>query len=174
MVAVVVFESMFGCTRAVASAIAEGMTSAGLETVVLPVDEALANDDLVARARLLVVGAPTHMRGLSTPRSRALARARGADAEPGLGVHDWLDALPGLQGRAVAVFDTRSWSRFAGSAGSRIEKLLHRRGAELVAPTQAFGVEGGDGGRATISQSQVELARVWGASVAAHVVGAYA
>jgi len=172
MVAVVVYESLFGCTQSVAAAVADGMRSAGMETVVLPVEEALAHDDVVARARLIVVGAPTHMRGLSTPRSRALARAWGADGESRLGVHEWLDALPGLAGRPVAVFDTRSWSRFAGSAGSRIEKLLHKRGAELVAPTQAFGVDGGDGGRATIADSQLELARAWGASVVAHLVGA--
>ncbi|GEA85038.1 flavodoxin family protein [Cellulomonas gelida] len=163
-----VFESMFGCTRAVAESIAEGMTAAGLPTVVLDVDDVLAHDDVVARARLLVVGAPTHMRGLSTPRSRALARARGGQGD--LGVHEWLDALPGLSGRSTAVFDTRSWSRFAGSAGSRIEKLLRRRGAEIIAPTQAFGIEGGEDGRATIDDAQLQLARAWGGSLAAHLL----
>ncbi len=168
MAGVVVFESMFGCTRAVAESISAGMTAAGLETIALDVNDALAHDVTVSCARLLVVGAPTHMRGLSTPRSRALARARGGEGE--LGIHEWLDALPGLSGRASAVFDTRSWSRFAGSAGSRIEKLLRRRGAEIIAPTQAFGIEGGEDGRATIDASQLALARAWGGSLAAHLL----
>lgn len=169
MAGVVVFESMFGCTRAVAAAISEGMTAAGLETVALDVNDALAQDAVVARARILVVGAPTHMRGLSTPRSRAIARSRGG-GEGELGIHEWLEGLPGLSGRHVAVFDTRSWSRFAGSAGSRIEKLLRRRGADIVAPTQAFGVEGGENGRATIDEAQLALARAWGGSLAAHLL----
>lgn len=168
MSGVVVFESMFGCTRAVAESIAAGMTAAGLETIAIAVDDALAHDAAVGRARVLVVGAPTHMRGLSTPRSRALARARGGEGD--LGIHEWLDALPGLSGRAAAVFDTRSWSRFAGSAGSRIEKLLRKRGAELIAPTQAFEIEGGEDGRATIDESQLTLAHAWGGSLAAHLL----
>jgi len=167
MAGVVVYESMFGCTRAVAEAVAAGMTSGGLPSVALAVDDERAGDDALRRARLLVVGAPTHMRGLSTPASRALARTRGGAGGPGL--HEWLDALPDLAGRPTAVFDTRSWSRFSGSAATRVEKLLLRRGAELVAPAQAFGVEGGEG-RATISPSQLDLARAWGASLAAHVV----
>jgi flavorubredoxin len=165
MAAVVVFESMFGCTRAVAEAVTAGLCDAGLEARALEVAEAAARDDAVLRSELLVVGAPTHMRGLSTPRTRALARARGA--APGeLGVHEWLDALPGLRGRRVAVFDTRGLGRFSGSAGQRIEKLLTKAGAELVAPCQAFAVEQVDEGRALVAPGQLDLARGWGRSLA--------
>lgn len=165
MAAVVVFESMFGCTRSVAEAVAAGLRDAGLETCALEVAEAAARDDAVLRSELLVVGAPTHMRGLSTPRTRALARARGA-APADLGVHEWLDALPGLRGRRVAVFDTRGPGRFSGSAGQRIEKLVAKAGADLVAPCQGFAVEHVDDGRAVVAPGQIDLAKGWGRSLA--------
>lgn len=165
MSAVVVYESMFGCTRAVAEAVATGLREAGLEACALAVVDAAARDDTVLRSELLVVGAPTHMRGLSTPRSRALARARGA-APGDLGVHEWLDALPGLRGRRVAVFDTRGPGRFAGSAGQRIEKLVARAGADLVAPCQGFAVEQLGDGRALVAPGQLDLAQGWGRSLA--------
>ncbi|MBT0995344.1 flavodoxin domain-containing protein [Cellulomonas sp. DKR-3] len=165
MSAVVVFESMFGCTRAVAEAVAAGLRDGGLEAAALDVAEAAARDDTVLRSELLVIGAPTHMRGLSTPRSRALARARGA--QPGdLGVHEWFDALPGLRGRRLAVFDTRGPGRFSGSAGLRIEKLAAKAGADLVAPCQGFAVEQLDDGRALVAPGQLDLARGWGRSLA--------
>jgi len=90
MDAIVVYESVFGNTRAVAEAIAEGLGSAP----VLSVHEAAKRSGSVD---LLVVGGPTHMHGLSTTRSRRLA-AEGAHEdgaghvepsatdEPGLGV----------------------------------------------------------------------------------------
>ena len=64
MKTLVVYESMFGNTRAVAEAIAEGLGSAEVvevsaAPVVLPVD-----------LELLVVGGPTHVHGMSRRRTR--------------------------------------------------------------------------------------------------------
>jgi flavodoxin len=66
----VVYESMYGNTHVVASDIADGLRAAH-EVTLVPVAGATA--DLVAEADLLVVGAPTHMRGLSTGSSRQAA-----------------------------------------------------------------------------------------------------
>jgi flavorubredoxin len=72
----VVYESMFGNTHEVAEAIAAGVRDANptARVAVLPVAEAEA--DAVARAGLLIVGGPTHMRGM-TSTGTSLPRPRG-------------------------------------------------------------------------------------------------
>jgi hypothetical protein len=64
---VVAYESMYGNTRAVAEAIADGLKPLGKVQVVSVHNggEAVADD-----ADLLVVGGPTHMHGISTSMSR--------------------------------------------------------------------------------------------------------
>ena len=68
MRAVVVYESMYGNTRAVAEAIGEGMRTIH-DVVVVPVGK--AGPDVLDGAQILVVGGPTHVHGMSRPRSRA-------------------------------------------------------------------------------------------------------
>ena len=70
MRAVVVYESIYGNTRAVAEAIAAGLAEHA-DVVVFPVAEADAQ--ALAGARLLVVGGPTHMHGLPTSFSRRMS-----------------------------------------------------------------------------------------------------
>lgn len=70
---VVVYESVYGNTREIAEAIAEGVHRADPAAAVecLPVAEA---DTAATRAAdLLVVGGPTHMRGMSSGLSRRMA-----------------------------------------------------------------------------------------------------
>src|SRR6186997_3449161 len=62
MKAVVVYESMYGNTHQIASAIGEGLRSVA-EVVVVPVGEADA--ELVKSADVVVVGGPTHAHGMS-------------------------------------------------------------------------------------------------------------
>ena len=66
MKALVVFESMFGNTKEIAEAIAEGLRDT-LETECLEVGQAPAPWEDID---LLVVGGPTHQFGLSRPDSR--------------------------------------------------------------------------------------------------------
>ena len=70
MRALVVYESMYGNTHVVATNIAEGLHRTH-EVTLVPVAEVTA--DLVARADLLVAGAPTHMHGLPSSASRRMA-----------------------------------------------------------------------------------------------------
>lgn len=70
MRAVIVYESMFGSTRYVAEAIAEGLADCA-EVSVVPV--AHANAEVLDGVDLLVVGAPTHLHGLPRPSSRRMA-----------------------------------------------------------------------------------------------------
>ena len=70
MRAVITFESIYGNTRAVAEAVAAGLSSAGEVSVVSHHE---ADPAVVADADLVVVGAPTHMHGLPTSFSRKMA-----------------------------------------------------------------------------------------------------
>ncbi len=108
----VVYESMYGNTHIVASNVADGLRATD-EVTLVPVADATA--DLVAGADLLVVGAPTHMHGMSTASSRQSARKAAAKPESGLtldpdaggpALRDWLSGLAGEHALAAA-FDTR-------------------------------------------------------------------
>ena len=70
MKAVVVYESLYGNTHAVAEAVAEGLRERA-EVDVSPVED--SSSGVVEDADLLVVGGPTHVHGMS---SRQRARAR--------------------------------------------------------------------------------------------------
>ena len=138
MNAVVVYESIYGNTRAVAEAIAEGLGGA----TVVPVSKAGAEH---AHAELLVVGGPTHMHGIASTRSRQMAveaahEDAGTHVEPeaaeGPGLRAWLRDLPTVVGVRAAAFDTRldksPW--FTGFASRGIERLVtSEREHELVA-----------------------------------------
>jgi len=81
MRALVVYESMYGNTRAVATDIAAGL-SAALEVTVVPATR--ATWELVATAGLVVAGAPTHRHGMPTIASRRLAAESARKAGSGL------------------------------------------------------------------------------------------
>jgi flavodoxin-like protein len=146
MKVLVVYESMYGNTRTIAEAIGSGL---GADTEVLPVRE--ASPERVASADLLVVGGPTHVRGMSRPSSRKAARdaarkpATTLTLEPGadgIGLREWFDSVGTVSCRAAA-FDTRIdiAAIFAGRAAPRIARLLRQHGAHLVAPPHSFLVD---------------------------------
>ncbi|BBH69955.1 hypothetical protein ACTI_66400 [Actinoplanes sp. OR16] len=72
MKALVVYESMFGNTEAVARALAEGLGES-LDVIVADVQDRPAVGD----ADVLVAGAPTHAFSLSRPSTRADAAGKG-------------------------------------------------------------------------------------------------
>ena len=82
MRAIVVYESMFGHTRAVAEAIGTGLEAAGASEVrVLNVGQ--ADPPSLVGADLVVVGGPTHAWGMSRPSTRKnapdyVAKSKGA------------------------------------------------------------------------------------------------
>jgi hypothetical protein len=165
MRALVVYESMYGNTRVIASNIADGLR-ADYEVTLVPVAGATA--ELVAGADLLVVGAPTHMHGLSSAASRQqAAQAAAKDGsrlrlDPdagGPGMQDWLRDLGHRDGFA-AVFDTRvnGLAVFTGRAGRRIAKLLKRHGYQLVAGPESFLVCSHN----ALLDSEASCARRWG------------
>jgi hypothetical protein len=74
---VVLFESLFGNTREVAEAIADGARTADPTAEVACVRVAEADQEKVRAADLLVVGGPTHIRGMTS----GLSRKMGLSAE---------------------------------------------------------------------------------------------
>lgn len=152
-------ESAFGCTRAVADAVAAGLRSAGADVTVL--DAASADPEALPGLGLLLVGAPTHNLGLPTPTSREQAAKRGAQA-PASGVAEWLDVLPRLDGLRAAAFDTAVPGAFSGSAAKKIARKLRGLRAQ-VDSTRSFTVTGSP---ATLADGELARAEAWGAALA--------
>ena len=164
MRALVVYESMFGCTRTVAGAIAEGLAGDADEVHLVEVGQ--APGDLTG-VDLLVLGGPTHAFGMSRPNTRADA-ARQSGPRPlvshGIGIREWLERLPrpAMTVRA-ATFDTRVRPpRLPGSAAHAADRRLRSHGLLMVAAPESFWVTGT---RGPLRDGEVERARSWGAGL---------
>ncbi|MET8540262.1 flavodoxin domain-containing protein [Kitasatospora sp. NPDC004799] len=170
---VIVYESMYGNTREIAEAIAEGVREADPQAAVdcLPVAEADA--DLTRTADLLVVGGPTHMRSMSTGLSRRMAasaeghkaghEAAAAEAREtveGPGLRSWFHDLPDTEpGTHAAAFDTRVAMPRAGGAADGIAHRLSRHHYDVVVEPEGFLVKDADG---PLRAGERERARAWG------------
>jgi flavodoxin len=172
MRAVITFESIYGNTRAVAEAVADGLRPLGEASVVSHHE---AGPAAISDADLLVVGAPTHMHGLPTSLSRKMAAQASEEesgpldpgATAGPGIRSWLSEQSG-GGRFAAAFDTRADGRPAltGSAARGIAKRLRKRGFEVVVEPESFLVEDAEG---PLAAGELERAREWGSVLAARL-----
>jgi len=108
MSVIVAYESMYGNTRQIAEAIAEGIGNAKVISV-------NRGDEGADDADVVVVGGPTHMHGLATSMSRkgvgTGAEEEGTELEPGAadgpGLREWLSKREG-DGKRAAAFDTNT------------------------------------------------------------------
>ncbi|MHC1557793.1 flavodoxin family protein [Actinomycetospora sp. C-140] len=164
--ALVVFESMYGNTEAVARAIADGLaTRVTVDTVEVGEAPAAPPGDCA----LLVVGGPTHAFGMSRPSTRrdAATKTGRAIVSRGPGVREWLAALPDRAGFATAAFDTRvARPRMPGSAARAIARRLRRGGIGPADGPRSFFVDGSEG---PLVEGELDRARAWGASLATAV-----
>lgn len=161
MNALVVYESHWGNTAAVARAIAAGI---GPETRVLTTDE--ASTEALTDVDLLVAGAPVIAFRLGTDRMlESLANQSAKAPSPADVSHpsmrSWLGRLPHGRGRSAA-FETRIWWSPRG-ATSDIERGLERAGYQPVAKAHRFVVKGSYG---PLRDGELERAREWGADLA--------
>ena len=162
MNAIVVFESLWGNTAAIARAVADGI---GPQAQALHTDEATAA--CVSEADLVVCGAP--LLGFSLPTEQMRQNIR---QNPGSGpvppdldhpsMRGWVEALP-EGGARYATFETRIWWS-PGSAAKTVAKLLDAKGYVAAAPAEKFLVTGRYG---PLKAGEVERARAWGAQIAA-------
>jgi flavodoxin len=160
--AVVIYESMFGNTRAVAEAIGEGLAAQGMAVEIQEVGHAPLTPD--PRIDLLVVGGPTHAFGMSRESTRASAaeQAHGPLVSTGIGIREWLEGLGPASAHAAA-FDTHVDKRVPGSAARAAQRRLRGLGYRIVAPAQSFFVTDVEG---PLAEGERERARRWGEQVA--------
>jgi hypothetical protein len=169
MHAVVVYESLYGNTHAIAERIADGLRPSG-EVTVVPVARAQA--DLVDAADLLVVGGPTHVHGMSSEMSRKAGREDVAkhpelELDPdaaGPGLRDWFAELHG-RGRPAAAFDTRLTGppALTGRAAKGISRRLRSHGFRVVIDPESFLVDKQN----RLVERESERAQAWGGALAA-------
>jgi Flavodoxin len=172
----IVYESMFGNTQEVAEAIGDGVRRAQPDAEVECVAVADASPELIKSSDLLVVGGPTHIRGMTSGFSRKMgvsgeekAEAKGEpthemeeDAE-GPGVREWFDVLPEVKnGGQAAAFDTRLPSPMAGGAARGIARRLRRHGYHLVSDPEGFVLDDAYG---PMRSGEIERAKEWGAQL---------
>lgn len=164
MYALVVYESMFGNTRRIAEAVADGLAlTMGVEAL----EVGAAPVTLEGSVDLLVVGGPTHAFGMSraSTRQSAAQQASGPLVSRGTGLREWLAVLRTPSARlATAAFDTRvTKPRLPGSAARAAARRLRRLGLASAAPAMSFYVTGNQG---PLAEGEIERARQWGEQLA--------
>lgn len=168
MQALVVYESLWGNTAAVADAIVRGF---GPGARALHTDE--ATPDVLAGVELVVAGAPVLGFRLPTEQMRESVRANPgkAPAPPDLShpsLRSWLDALPPGKG-CCAAFDTQVKGPFGKAAPAIVERLTEAGYAAIARP-QGFIVVGRYG---PLREGELERAEAWGRSLRAALAVVY-
>jgi flavodoxin len=140
MKTLVVYDSVYGHTKAIAQAIGDALPG---EAEVLHVSKVEASG--LGAYDLLAAGAPTH------------------GAKPSPDMQAFLDEIQAtaLEGRKVAGFDTRMTNKLItlfGTAAPKIAKALQEKGGTLVGKPEGFYVTGGEG---PLRDGELERAAAW-------------
>ena len=166
---VIVYESMFGNTKAIAEGIAEGLREAG-EVRFGSVDE--LSPDETRDASLIVAGGPTHAHGMARPNAhQSVAKMdphhKYGPVMPGReNLRRWLERLPA--GRAAAAaFDTRfdKPKLLTGSAAKRIARRIRAKGYSIIG-TESFFVKTTGG---PLADGERQRAVAWGRALVAEL-----
>jgi len=168
MKSLVVYESWFGNTREIAEEVALALSGEG-EAELVSVDAPLPS---LHHVDLIVLGAPTHVHGLSGRRSReAAVEQRGEGGEIGIGARGWIERLPLCGGPLVAVFDTRAHKPELARrlAAHGMATRIKKRGYHLAVEPASFVVNGTPG---PLEDGELERAAEWGRSLANEVMAA--
>lgn len=154
MKSIVVYESVWGNTAAVAEAIADGLDCRAYATDGVSAAE-------LAAADLIVAGSPVFGFSLPTEKMRAsILRNEIGGPPPDLShpsLRSWLDALPPGHGRCAA-FETRIWWSPRGATGA-IERRLSDHGYPPLAKAEKFVVQDKYG---PLREGELDRARAWG------------
>lgn len=159
MRALVVYETMFGNTRKIAEAVAEGMRD-GARVDIADVKDAPA--DVPADIDLVVVGGPTHAFSMSRYATRREASHRGGrDDDLPRGIREWLSDLPsGSHPQSFVAFDTRvDMPLMPGAASRSATRMARRKGFTHRVEPESFLVEGYEG---PLVDGELDRARAWG------------
>ncbi len=159
MKGIVVYESHWGNTAAVARAIAEGL---GEEARAVTTDEATA--EVVREAEVIVAGAPVMAfnlpsdKMLDTLAGDAKAPAPADMSHPSM--REWLGHLPA--GRAAVTSFETALHFSPGSARGAIERAFVGAGYRKLADPKRFFVKGTYG---PLRDGELDKARAWGAEL---------
>jgi hypothetical protein len=93
-------------------------------------------------------------------RQDAVRQGAGGDAQ--VGVREWLDRAPRLDGTAAAAFDTKIDKPVPGSAAHRVHRRLRRLGGRMLVSAETFRVTDTAG---PLVDGERERARRWGETV---------
>jgi hypothetical protein len=173
MRALLVYESMYGNTHAVADAISQGLAGQGVEVTLEPASSGY--NGKAGGVDLLIVGGPTHARGMTRPNTRRSAIDT-AHMRSGLtidlsaegpGVREWLDSMSRLE-VAAAAFDTRIDAPpfLTGRAAKSIDARLRALGCRRAAQPESFLVTI----KNHLVDGELDRAREWGSMLAGQLV----
>lgn len=122
--AIVLFDTKFGNTERIAKALALGIEKQGIDVDCVNVEN--VQIDKLSEYDLIAIGGPTHGFGMSEPTKRFIKK---------------LESL-NLRNKSAFAFDTKTGSRFWGSAAKGIEKRLKKLGLNVVKPYASAIVKG--------------------------------
>lgn len=171
MRSLVVYESMYGNTHLMATAIAEGLSEGG-QVGVIPLYQFVSGN--FADVDLVVVGGPTHAHGLSRARTRKAAANAAGRPERALtleahatdrGLREWFtsDGIGHVPAHGAA-FDTRvdMASALTGRAARGIAKRLRHHGCKQVTEPESFLVDKNN----HLLEGEEDRGRRWGSGLA--------
>ena len=122
--AIVLFDTKFGNTERIAKALALGIEKQGIDVDCVNVEN--VQIDKLSEYDLIAIGGPTNGFGMSEPTKRFIKK---------------LESL-NLRNKSAFAFDTKTGSRFWGSAAKGIEKRLKKLGLNVVKPYASAIVKG--------------------------------
>jgi len=169
MGALVIYESMFGNTKRVAEAIADGIRQ-HMPVNLLEVSQAPLQ--IGPEYDLVVAGGPTHAHGMTTSRTRSSAadRAAGPLVSAGIGVREWLGQLaPTTTATSAAAFDTRIKGPkvLTGSAAGSFSRLLEDKGFRVISEPESYLVGAKAPQGDALLEGELSQATAWGRALAA-------
>jgi flavodoxin len=147
MKTIVIYDSMFGNTEKVAGALASGMREQGIEVDCVRANT--ADVGALGAYDMIIIGGPTHGRGLSQTMKTFMNQLNEAD----------------VKDKKAFAFDTKLKSRLAGSAAKGIEQRMEQNGMKVVMPHVSAIVRGREGPlhegtEGQFKQTGTELARI--------------
>lgn len=156
----IVHESLFGNTKAVADAITRGLSRGKEfdEVDLMRSDEApgVIPEDV----SLLIVGGPTHAFSMTRESTRKDAETKGAVERVQRGIREWIEAVVPRPELPVITFDTRVKVKLLpGSAAKSAVKALRARGFRRAEQGETFWVEDTDG---PLKDGELQRAEEWG------------
>ncbi|TFG69631.1 MAG: hypothetical protein E4H25_04435 [Methanomassiliicoccus sp.] len=124
MKALVVYDTKYGMTEKIALAISSGMKGAGITDLAVKKAGDATEEDF-GSSDAWIVGAPTHMTGLTKPTKKALKTAMKA----------------GASGKRCTAFDTRFRSADKGAV-DKIKRTFQEAGIKVIVEPEWFIVTG--------------------------------